>query len=103
MFLIFVTPQNRARMLTNAFECLVITLRSLRIVYELQICTHLQDIRISVTAGLTRELCDAYVSQSQTNGWHGYGTRERTRKVYLITRSLHFMSSERVIISSLGE
>ena len=31
MFLIFVKPQNRARMLTKANECLAITLRSMRI------------------------------------------------------------------------
>ena len=31
MFLIFVKPQNRARMLTKAYECLAITLRSMRI------------------------------------------------------------------------
>ena len=37
MFLIFVTPQNRVRMLTKAYECLAITLRSLRIVGELHL------------------------------------------------------------------
>ena len=31
MFLIFVIPQNRARMLTKAYECLAIMLQSLRI------------------------------------------------------------------------
>ena len=31
MFLIFVKPQNRARMLTKAYEYLAITLRSMRI------------------------------------------------------------------------
>ena len=31
MFLIFLTPQNRTRMLSKAYECLAIMLRSLRI------------------------------------------------------------------------
>ena len=34
MFLIFVKPRNRARMLTKAYECLEITLRSMRIGHE---------------------------------------------------------------------